>query len=178
MDLLLSVTVPEVTAANYQIICLKKMMMFQLYLIRWGSSFQMHQSLLNRNCSNKVPPSQSASLSHSLRPTVSIENITIGNKMAPFKNIISSYVPCSEHYFAAQQPNSGPVVYMRWSSSMASHLGWLSLLLHRIFVMLSRCPAGRLTKVLVIWTEILARGQPSAPSHINRMKETWHNQPT
>ena len=25
--------------------------------------------------------------------------------MPPFKNIVSSYVPCSEHYFVAQQPN-------------------------------------------------------------------------
>ena len=25
--------------------------------------------------------------------------------MPPVKNIISSYVPCSEHYFVAQQPN-------------------------------------------------------------------------
>lgn len=139
MDLFLSVTVLEVTAANYQIICLKRMMMFQLYLIRWGSSFQMHQSLLNRNCSNKVPPNQSASLSHSLRPTVSIENITISNKMAiakqkkmmnaPFKNnlLVHMYHAVNIILWLSNQIKkfSGPVVYMRWPSSLVSHIEFL-----------------------------------------------------
>ena len=87
----------------------------------------MHQSLLNRNCSNKVPPNQPASLSHSLRPTVSIENITISNKMAiakhkkmmdaPFKNnlLVHMYHAVNIIVWLSNQIKkfSGPVVYMR-----------------------------------------------------------------